>query len=356
MPFLNRIQFYRSIFWFLMIGSAISLVVVALFLPETLRAVVGNGSIPAPKWNRALIPIIGRTSLNSSSHRPPPARTPNPLKLFTAPDLVLNLFASSIIYSNFIAVTATLATLFDQNYPSLTETDIGLCYLSMGGGSMISTVVSGKALDWRYRVVKRKYYGSVDSNSGTGANEKERREEIETARDDEGFPIEKARLQLQFYFTTLFAAVVIAYGWVIQAKTSLAAPLVFQFISESIPLSFKPQHDPQTKNAYTYDVTVGFTLTLVMTSVQTLSIDLFPTQGSSVAAAYNLVRCLMGAGAVSIVTPITGAIGPGWTYTVFGLACVLAMPMLYVAMQCGPRWRRERAERARLERERQCGR
>ena len=90
-----------------------------------------------------------------------------------------------------------------------------------------------------------------------------------------------------------------------------------------------------------------------MTSVQTLSVDLFPTQGSSVAGAYNLVRCLMGAGAVSIVAPITDAIGPGWTYTIFGLACLLALPMTYAAMRFGPRWRKQRAEKARLERERQ---
>ena len=213
-----------------MIATSVSLVIVTLFFPETLRAQVGNGSIPAPKWNRPLIPIVGRTSVDSNSHRPPPAPVPNPLKLFTAPDLLLNLFGSSIVYSTYYAVTATIATLFDRDYPSLTETDIGLCYLSIGGGGMVGTAVSGKTLDWRYQIVKRKYYRSV--GSGANVSEKEKQADKRTGRDDEGFPIEKARLQLQFYFICLFSAFVIAYGWVIQANTSLAAPLVFQFIRE----------------------------------------------------------------------------------------------------------------------------
>lgn len=82
-----------------------------------------------------------------------------------------------------------------------------------------------------------------------------------------------------------------------------------------------------------------------MTSVQTLSVDLFPTQGSSVAAAFNLVRCLMGAGAVSLVTPLTDAIGAGWTYTAFGCVCLLGVPMVGVAVQWGPKWRMKRAEK-----------
>lgn len=93
-------------------------------------------------------------------------------------------------------------------------------------------------------------------------------------------------------------------------------------------------------------------MTYVMTSVQTISVDLFPTQGSSVAAAYNLVRCLMGAGAVSLVTPLTNAIGPGWTYTVFGCACLLCLPMVGAAVKWGPKWRKKRAEKAMEEKKR----
>lgn len=37
---------WRAIFWFLTIYGSAFLVILVLFLPETLRALVGNGSIP----------------------------------------------------------------------------------------------------------------------------------------------------------------------------------------------------------------------------------------------------------------------------------------------------------------------
>ena len=122
-----------------------------------------------------------------------------------------------------MAINATIATVFETVYPQLTETDIGLCYLSMGGGSLMSVIVSGKLLDWQYQIYKRKYARSL------GAEMKEL-EDDRNLREDDNFPIEKARLNLQFYFLTFYAATVIAYGWILRAKASLAAALVFQFL------------------------------------------------------------------------------------------------------------------------------
>ncbi|ODO06339.1 hypothetical protein L198_01571 [Cryptococcus wingfieldii CBS 7118] len=42
---------WRSIFWFLVIATGVILVPLTLILPETLRSLVGNGSIPPPKLN-----------------------------------------------------------------------------------------------------------------------------------------------------------------------------------------------------------------------------------------------------------------------------------------------------------------
>ena len=54
------------------------------FYPETLRSMVGNGSIPAPKLNRALIPLIGRRGIEIDSSRPPVKPLPNPFKGLTS--------------------------------------------------------------------------------------------------------------------------------------------------------------------------------------------------------------------------------------------------------------------------------
>ena len=49
---------WRSIFWFLVIFTAVLLVVFTLFFPETCRNVVGNGSIPAKGFNQSILGYI----------------------------------------------------------------------------------------------------------------------------------------------------------------------------------------------------------------------------------------------------------------------------------------------------------
>jgi hypothetical protein len=53
----------------------------------------------------------------------------------------------------------------------------------------------------------------------------------------------------------------------------------------------------------------------------------------------------MGAGMVSVINPILVAFGTGWTYTLLGGICILASPLLYVELRCGPRWRERRRQK-----------
>ncbi|KAI5116192.1 hypothetical protein M0805_002287 [Coniferiporia weirii] len=308
---------WRSIFWFLVIATGVCSIFMLLFFPETLRSLVGNGSIPAQKWNRPFLPIIGRSTLDLDQERPPPRPLPNPFKLFTAPDLMLLLFSTAIVYSAFYAVSATISSLFGETYPSLSETEIGLCYLSIGGGGAFGTVLAGKLLDWQYTHVKK---GFENAKKAAGTEKNHCPGDDSTADTHEDFPIEKATLETQFVWIIVFSASCIGYGWCLQAKTSIAGPLVLSFL-------------------------IGFSMVALMTNTQTLIVDLFPTQGSSVTAANNLVRCLMGAAAVSVINLITDAIGPGWTYTICGLICIMTWPLIQVVLKKGPTWRRRRAER-----------
>lgn len=112
----------------------------------------------------------------------------------------------------------------------------------------------------------------------------------------------------------------------------------------------------------------------IMNTTQTLIMDLFPAQGSSITAAVrrflpfhldrnidmasqnNLVRCTMGAALVSVINLLTNALGVGWTFVLLGGICVLASPMIVVSVRRGPAWRERRrkadAERAEKEKAR----
>ncbi|KIJ29364.1 hypothetical protein M422DRAFT_188640, partial [Sphaerobolus stellatus SS14] len=87
---------------------------------------------------------------------------------------------------------------------------------------------------------------------------------------------------------------------------------------------------------------VGMMTSNIMNTAQTLLIDLFPKQGSSISAANNLVRCSLGAVMVSVIDFILKALKPGWTYTLLGGICIAFLPLNWVLVKFGPRWRMNR--------------
>ncbi|KAF9257443.1 MFS general substrate transporter [Marasmius fiardii PR-910] len=304
---------WRSIFWFLCIAAGVAFIVIIVFLPETLRAIVGDGSIVPPQYLRPVVKIIGRkhTRLDEGSEQvlPEKKKFRNPLGLLKQPDIFLLLLFNGWGVAVFYSLTATISTLFVEAYPFLSEVQIGLCFLGIGGGSFVGTVLCGRMLDFSYRRTARKLYPDLEP-----------REYREKAREDEKFPIEQARLEFLPYFMVLFVGAVLGYGWTIQSKVHISAPLILNFI-------------------------VGLCSMVVMTTASTLSIDLAPNQSSSIAACNNLVRGALGATLVAVIDLITRKLGPGWTYVLLGGICALLTPSIYVVIKIGPRCRAKRRAR-----------
>ncbi|KAH8099264.1 MFS general substrate transporter [Cristinia sonorae] len=297
---------WRAIFWFLSISSAACMVFMILIFPETLRAVVGNGSIPPPRLSRAVLPFIGREHIQTSEEVERPPRRPfiNPLRLFFYPEVTLLLIFNGVIYAVFYGVTASISTLFQEVYPFLTETDVGLCFLAIGGGLFAGTIVNGRLLDREYKVIREKLLR-------TGALS------TEDASKDESFPIEYARLRLVPLWLGIFAGCCAGYGWALQQRVSLAVPLLMQIL-------------------------LGYTIISVMNTCQTLLVDMLPSQGSSITACNNLARCSLGAAMVSVIDIIIRAVGMGWTYVILAALSLSVVPLLFIVVRYSPRWRAER--------------
>ncbi|EIM87227.1 MFS general substrate transporter [Stereum hirsutum FP-91666 SS1] len=322
---------WRSIFWFLCILSAVCGVTLLLFLPETLRALVGDGSIPPPRLNKALIPFIGRTqrrALRALNSNNPPSRAhkplSNPFVLLTYPDVLTLLVFTGIFYAVCMSINASISTLFESAYPWLSQTEIGLCYLSVGGGMLLSSVGTGRMLDWDYRRVKDKIEKLREARRVERGDIEEKgmdSDEEGDIRDD--FPIEKARLRTMPLYSFFFIAVTLGYGWCVQAKVSIAGPLILQFL-------------------------LGYLFNAIMNTTSTLLIDLVPTQGSSITACNNIVRCFLGAAVMSVINMILDALKPGWTHVLLAGLCIAVCPLLYVEMRWGPVWRERRRTRLAL--------
>ncbi|KAI0697552.1 MFS general substrate transporter [Cytidiella melzeri] len=306
---------WRSIFWFLCIGSALCFVVMLCdyvsILPETLRAMVGDGSIQPPPLYRPLFPIIGRKHAGVNvQDQPPKKKFQNPLRIFLYPDITLLLIFNATPYCVMYGVTASISTLFSEIYPFLSQTDIGLCFLAIGGGMTLGSVTGGKILDKDYQRIKR----NLEEKARNDPDSKIRPEDV---GKEENFPVEYARLRTIPVFYAIFITACVAYGWCLDKKVNIAGPIMLQIV-------------------------IGYTIIIIMNAIQTLLVDLLPTQSSSVTACNNIVRCSFGAACVSVIALIIQAIGIGWTYVLLSGLCVLVTPLMFIVMRMGPRWRAQR--------------
>jgi len=193
------------------------------FLPETLRALVGDGHITPSRWYRPLIPLLGRSREHSSSNeRPPKKPFANPLRLLTQPDIILVLLYNGILFSAFYCIMASLSTLFKQAY-ALSETNIGLCFLALAGGMLLGGVITGKLLDRDHLRIKNKLIMEAEAIPEKGMSPLE-------ITDESNFPIEKARLRTSPIYLAVSVASCIGYGWTMHRKVHIAVPLLLHFI------------------------------------------------------------------------------------------------------------------------------
>ena len=187
---------------------------------------MGDGSIKPPPFWRPLLPIIGRSkSGQNSTDRPPKSPYQNPLRLFLYPDVSILLFYNGVLYAVFYGVTASISTLFSETYPFLSETDIGLCFLAIGGGMLIGSWMNGAVLDHEYQRVKRTLERRVREDP-------ESKIKPEDVTKDENFPIEYARFRTMPAYFVVYVGCCAGYGWCLQNKVNLAGPLILQIISE----------------------------------------------------------------------------------------------------------------------------
>lgn len=282
-----------------------------VLLPETARKVVGDGSIAARGIDKAPIPLLapkiahGATAIHSRAEREDRWNLPNPLaslKLLRFPDTAIILVVYGINYTVYCCVQSSLSTLFLEIY-HVSGLVAGLIYLPFGVGCALTAFATGKLLDIDYR--------KTAAESGIVI----RKGESTSMRN---FPIERARLRDAKYSAALSALLVMGYGWLLQQRQSMAAPLVMQFF-------------------------IGLTIQMVFTAANTLLVDIHPDCPSTAQAACNLIRCEMAAACLAGLDPLLRRLGPGWSFVIFGAALLLVVPMLIVLQLHGMKWRQRRS-------------
>lgn len=292
-----------------MILGCIIFISVGLFVPETLRSLVGNGSgyaNPTPmQWLARRRGLLDEDKIAASKAANGPRPKMNflaPFIYLTEPDVFLILWFNGITYTVFYCFMTSLTKQFSIHYSYLSELEIGVCFLCMGVGIISGSFIKGRLLDHDYRAVSKKFKRQFPD------------------KPDSEFPIFVARLKTVWINLIFMEVATLIYGWMFIINAPLPVALVLQFV-------------------------FAISASGVMTASQTLLVDLFPGKGASITASNNLMRCLLGAMATAYIGPGIDGVGMGWMFTILGIFLVANNICLPVLLKRGPKWKMNRAER-----------
>ncbi|KAE8333287.1 major facilitator superfamily domain-containing protein [Aspergillus sergii] len=299
---------WQSIFWFLAMSSTIFFIPLVLFFPETCRTIVGDGSIPASGWNRSILNwwmfkrphrrpvLIPSVSTEPAIQAQLPKRMINPLStlylLFHLPTGLI-LLSNGLIFASYYAITAGLPSQLRSIY-GLSDLNIGLSFIPMGAGTLLSATFNGIIVDWNYRRMVAK-----------------------DRQDIEDFEVEKARLG-------------------VGGPVTLLAPIPILLYALTAPAT----NPPPLALTLTLIFTISFALTAIYNILNILLVDLHYTRPAIIMATNNLVRCFLGAAATALVHPCIQRWGVTATYCGVAIVVLSVVPLLWMVWKWGLEWRK----------------
>lgn len=301
---LTRYLGWRSNFWFLAILTAVIILVFLLFLRETCRAVVGNGSLSAQPWNRPALEMIRPYTYEHPGYdtRVTFRRGPgllDSLSVMKSKSMCVLILGGTLLFCGSMAVTSSIPTLLERKY-GFDSLQIGLCYLPYSAGGIAARWTMGTLMDWNFRRFGRNVVVEVQRNQ-------------QSTKQLRQIPLERVRLQLTLPLVYLSSSCILGYGWVMNYDVHLAGPLIILFL-------------------------FGNSNTAVNNSLNTLVVDLNAYRPATAVAATNLLKFMSGAGMMTGVLPLIDAVGISWVGTIIAGFWCLISPLLWLLYIYGQEW------------------
>ncbi|ORZ02649.1 major facilitator superfamily domain-containing protein [Syncephalastrum racemosum] len=302
---------WRWIFAVFALFVFVSLLLFILFVPETLRTLVGNGSghdtAPVLRCLKKTKSITATSTLRSRFCYMPNISAS--LRYLLYPDALCIQLLSSFMATNIAMMTAS-STLFAEYY-GLNDLQIGLTFIGREGGLLLGPLIMGPLLDRYYKGYLRKH-----GEKGAGNEEDARFEDNRIASD---FPLFRARLSHNWWNVIINQATIAGFGWCFAKRVHISIPIILQGIC-------------------------AFNNYNVYSSAGILLIDLFPGRGASISACAGVTRSVLVLIYSETVGPGIENLGVGLCFTVFGLALSIGSCLIPVLIIFGPRWRLRRLQ------------
>ncbi|KAI6785439.1 uncharacterized protein J7T54_007081 [Emericellopsis cladophorae] len=306
---------WRWIFWVLTILAGVSLLIILLFLPETCRALVDDGSVAPQKLSRTAWQWAAERRGTGNSYTEHPQqreeRTKKPVMasilgnfaMLWEKETGLLLGSGCLLFAAYTGLTTALATNFAQAY-DLSPTDTGLMYLPMVAGTLLGAVLAGPMMTWNYKRQCARQGVPYD-----------RSRQIDLL----GFPIERVRLEIGIPFLATSGVAIMAWGWAVQSRVHLAAPCSISAV-------------------------VGLGMTVFNNTIWALLMDIHTARAGTATAGANLGRGLVSAATAAFIAPAIDGLGMGWTFTVLAIPYAVVVPVMWYVMANGMRWRAQQVQ------------
>ncbi|QGA18846.1 hypothetical protein EYB26_006531 [Talaromyces marneffei] len=209
------------------------------------------------------------------------------LKYFMNPSILFCMSYVSICFSSLYCITSTLPYAYSEPPYNFSSIQVGLCYISSCLGYAIGTFFGGSLSDHKLRQYQVTHNGITN-------------------------PL--VRLTIVWYGAPFMPVGLILYGWLIEAKTHWAAPLVGVFL-------------------------FSLGLMLITSTVTPYLVDVVPGAGASIVADLNLMRNILAA-VGCVVSPVAAErIGSGWLMTILAILCALGVGFVAIVVWQGENWK-----------------
>lgn len=222
---------WRAVFWCLTIYAAVVSITMSIFFPETCRSIVGDGSVMPAKFHRSGVQWLrlyqakrdgsSDTIMKGNENTLEATKKTSILRSITATIVLLFKKESGLVlwsngfgYITFYCIPTAMPFLLRDNY-ALTEGQLGLMYLPLAAGVILTALVSGRLFTWNYKRHAKKSNQSTDKDI-----------QVDLSK----FPMERSRLEIGAPLILLAGVCTMAWGWAMHVKGHIAIICVLNFL------------------------------------------------------------------------------------------------------------------------------
>ncbi|KZF20228.1 MFS general substrate transporter [Xylona heveae TC161] len=285
---------YRYVFALLAISTFVAFALILLCLPETLRYLVGNGSVyESSTWPAK--PRLWQKRLVNDDRKYPRPPKPSPRAYYNLLRYVPTLLVcidNALLFGGYYAFTVDFARTLEQKY-LFNQIQIGASFIAPAGGMILGSLISGKLSDkMRAKFVKQ-------SQSSEAAPER--------------------RIHSQIFGILISIAGFLMYGWFTRFHIHISSVLISTILA-------------------------GFGMTWVFATSSAYLTECAPRQAASLVAVNGVFRNAAAAISSAVEGPVVTAIGTGWTFTIVALMYLVVVGIIIYLIRTGASWRRKREE------------